>query len=104
MGNHDDGRSAFVDLLQQFNDLLGVTRVQVAGRLISYQQFRLIGNGPADNDTLLLTTGQLGWIVIEFGGKVDDVENFTDPFIDFFLAFIDYFQRKGDIVKDGFGL
>ena len=49
-----DGRSFTVQLAEELHDLLGLTGVQIAGRLIGQEQRRLVNDGARDSYELLL--------------------------------------------------
>lgn len=60
MGDYDDGVPIFgVDVLNQLQDLLGGAVVQCAGGFVAEQDIRILDDGPANGNTLLLSAGKL---------------------------------------------
>ena len=59
--HHDDRRPFLVQFVQQVHYLLPVFAVQITGRLIGKDQFRVGHYGAGNGDTLLLAAGQLLW-------------------------------------------
>ena len=72
MRDDHDGHTGFVrGILQQFENRLAGIVVQSAGRLVTEQQFRILGERARDRDTLLLTAGELRREIIDAGSKSD---------------------------------
>ena len=69
MRDHQDSLALLaVEVGQQVQDGVGVTRVEVAGRLVGQQQCRPADHRPGDRDPLLLADGKLsGFLVGEIG-------------------------------------
>ena len=80
--HHNNGGSFFVQFGQELHHFGSVFGVQVTGRLIGKDDFRIRNNGTGDGDTLLLTSGKLLWKVV---GSVADVHALQDV-IDHLLA------------------
>ena len=58
MGHHDDGGSLIIQFAQQSHHFFSVFGVQITGRFISQNQFRVCHDGTGNSDALLLTTGE----------------------------------------------
>ena len=63
--DYDDGRSSAIDLFEQIHDLARHQRVEVAGRLVGEDEFRIGGQNACDGDALLLPAGKLRRQVME---------------------------------------
>jgi patatin-related protein len=74
VGDLDDGRPLVVELLEQAHDLLGLGRVQVAGRLVGEQQLGIADHRAGDADQLLLAAGELGGEEVLLADDVEAVE------------------------------
>jgi hypothetical protein len=57
--------------------------VEVAGRLIGYQNLGLADNGPGDRHPLALTAGQFQRVVIFFTLQADYIKDFWHSMFDF---------------------
>ena len=57
--HHDDGSTLLVQLLQQVHHFLAVLRIEVTGRFVGQNQFRVGHYGTGNGHTLLLTAGEL---------------------------------------------
>ena len=55
----DNGRSFAVESLEEFHDLLSLTGMEIAGRLVGKYKLRTGDDGPRNSDQLLLPPGQL---------------------------------------------
>src|SRR5579859_5161207 len=66
VGDHDDGLAeVFVQAAQHFEDDFGILGVEVAGGLVSEQDFRFVDDGASDSDALLFAAGHFGWLMCE---------------------------------------
>ncbi len=50
--SQNNGRAKVVNLFQNLNDLVGVDRIEVAGRLISDNNVRMVYNSSSNSDAL----------------------------------------------------
>ena len=57
MSDHDDRGPLLIEVSQDAHDLLPVSGIQVARRLIGQQHVRLGDNGARNGDALLLAAG-----------------------------------------------
>jgi hypothetical protein len=57
----DDGRTLLIEFAEEFHDLLGLGRVQVARRFVGQQQRGFMNDSARDPNQLLLTAGELAW-------------------------------------------
>jgi hypothetical protein len=102
MGNHDDGTTVAVKVLEQRQDLVAGTAIQCAGWLVGKDESRIIHHRARNDDALLLASGELIGPVMAADGEADPVER---PFgsASSFLATsarvnkgqFDVFQRAG---------
>src|SRR5579863_8476688 len=79
VGDHDNGLAeVFVQTAQHFEDDFGIFGVEVAGRLVSKQNFWLVDDGASDGHALLFAARHFGWLVSEAAVEAehfgDDVE------------------------------
>src|SRR6516164_3265763 len=74
VGDDHDGEAAGVELVEQFHERGGVTRVQVPRRLVAQQQARPVDQGPRDRDPLAFSAGQRGGERLEPMPKPDGAE------------------------------
>ena len=62
----DDGQAiVLVEFLEHCEDFLAGARIEVSGRFIGEQQWRMIHEGAGDGDALLLAAGKLRWLVVD---------------------------------------
>lgn len=59
MGDHDQDSAFRMETLQDINDLVVGTAVQVSGRFVRKDNAGLHDGGPGDSDPLQLSAGQL---------------------------------------------
>ena len=76
MRSHNDGGAIFVDIVHDFEDLLGGDGVEAAGGLVGENHLRLIDEGAGDADALLLTTRQLVRILEILGLQMYQLQHF----------------------------
>ena len=78
-----DEQQARVDFRAQLADqvehLLGVLRVERAGRLVGEHQLRAVRQRPGDGDALLLADGEFFGLVVQPVGQADLVEQVLRP-------------------------
>src|SRR5439155_2630411 len=61
--DHTDSRAFAVQSLQQFHHRLAITRIQISSRLIGEQDRGMPAKRSCHCDPLLLTSGELRWIM-----------------------------------------
>ncbi len=76
MGDHEDGVAGFVELAENVDDDFFVCLVEVAGGLVSENEFGLIDERASDGDTLLFTTGKICGEMLEAITEADPLEGF----------------------------
>ena len=74
MGNHDDGTTVAVKVLEQGQDLVAGTAIQRAGRLVGQDESRIIHHCACNDDALLLASRELIRPVMTAVGEADPVE------------------------------
>jgi hypothetical protein len=74
--HHHDRDPALVELLENVHDLETCAAVEVAGRLIGEDDFRIVDESTRDRDSLLLAAGKLARMMIFAAGKADGSEDF----------------------------
>src|SRR6516164_2502783 len=73
--DQDDRDVAFlVELAKQRHDLVAALAVEVACRLVSKHEHRIVNERTGDGDTLLLTTGELVWAVLQTVAETDKLQ------------------------------
>ena len=76
--DHRRGRSKrSVHLVDDFEHADPRLEIERTGRLVTKQDFRLLGNGTGDRDSLLLATGELSRKVIHSLGQADQLEGLS---------------------------
>ena len=73
MCDHQDSFARLRELLEQFQHQVGIDGIQVAGRFISHQHGRIVGQGAGDGGALLLSARKRGG---EFVGLVGNAHHF----------------------------
>src|SRR5579862_4225064 len=74
VGDHDDGLTEiFVQLPENFKNGVGTTSIEIAGGLISKDDFRLVDEGAGDGHALLLAAGEFRGLVIEASGDAEEL-------------------------------
>ena len=100
----DNSGAVSVDLIEECHDGLGRLRIEVAGRLVGDDQFRVIEHGAGNGHTLLLTTGKfhrhgVGLIAKAYCAKYD-----IDHLVEFFSRNADDLTGKCDVFFYGLRL
>src|SRR5690606_14237050 len=73
--DHDDRLLELpIQALEQIQDLVGALAIEIAGRLVGDDDFRIRDDGPCDGDALLLTAGELPGQVVHAVLEPDDLE------------------------------
>ena len=76
MGDLYDGDALLlIELPEKIHDLIALSGVQVAGRLIRQQQSWFVDDGPGHTDELLLAAGKLIGKEILLGDDGESIEN-----------------------------
>ena len=65
VGNHNNGFTLLVELIEQRKDLFGGDRIEVAGRFIGEHKVGVVDQRSRDRNPLLLTTGKLRWTMVQ---------------------------------------
>src|SRR5216684_5139902 len=76
--DHDDGRAALVDLIEQIHDLARHERVEVSGRLVGQDQLRVRRQNAGDGYPLLLTARHLRRQMMQPRGEADHLRRLLD--------------------------
>ena len=74
MGDHNDGTTVAVKVLEQGQDLVAGPAIQRAGRLVGQDESRIIHHRARNDDALLLASGELIRPVMAAVGEADPVE------------------------------
>ena len=70
VSDEHDRSPACAELLQHAEHLAGRLGIEVAGRLVSEDEIRLVDERAGDGDALLLAAGQFAWFVRRSGRRV----------------------------------
>src|SRR5262245_29701439 len=82
MGNHDDRFSEFlVQPLEEIHDFLSRVSIQVSGGLVGEQECRIRDDRPRDCNPLLLTAGELAWIMLHAVLQPDQTQRRLDVLV-----------------------
>ena len=74
--DHQNGVAGLVQLTEQIDHDLFVGFVQIAGRLVGQNQFRLIDQRARDSHTLLFASGKLRWQMRQAFAEADTLQRF----------------------------
>ena len=69
---------SLVQLLEQLHDFLALARMEIAGRFVGQDQFRIGNDRARDADELLLTAGELARIKILLRHHLEAIERVGD--------------------------
>src|SRR5262245_48030716 len=82
MGDHDDSLPHLaVEPLEEEEDLIGVPRVEIPGRLVGHEERGIADEGPRDRHALLLAAGELAGIVTLAAREPDQLEREADALL-----------------------
>ena len=70
VGDHNNSIAGLVNTVKFLHNSFGALCIETASRLIGENNFRIGDKGASNGDALLLTTGELVWIIIFFGLKI----------------------------------
>ena len=100
MSHLHDGDTLVVQLLEQFHDLLALTGMQIASRLVRQDQLRTGDHGARDANELLLAARQLVWKEIFFGDHVEAVQSIANNALTLGLFEIAIGERNFQVLVD----
>ena len=100
VGDHDDGRAALVQIVQQGHHAGGGGGVQIAGWLVREQEARRANQGSGNRDPLLLATGELRRQVAHAAAQTHPIQNFGYTLFAFRRAHAAIAQRHVHVVED----
>ena len=78
MSSDEDGGARIVDALEQVDDFGLSEDVEICGRLVGNEDFRLSGDGAGDSDALDFSAGEGGGKLFGFILQFDDFEDLGD--------------------------
>ena len=82
MSGHDDSRTRAINRVKHLHNAERCRRIQIACRLISKQDLRVIHVRACDSDTLLFAAGQLMRIILLLAGKPNRLKYLRDKRFD----------------------
>ena len=91
----------FVQSFEQIENLIRSDRVQVAGRLVSDDDFRMSNDGSCDAGSLLLTARHLTWVVVGPVKQIDGLQCDLNTFSTFAGRHRQQQQRQFDVLIGG---
>ena len=102
MSNHDDcDIQLLIDVFQKLEDGFYSFRIKCACRFIR-KQYRGVGyDGSCNADSLLLSAGKLGRILVLVAGKPYKFKDVINPFFLFRFRHIGKFKRESNILGNG---
>jgi len=86
VGGHQHSTTAFADFPEQNHDSLGSFRIKIACGFIRQDDFRIVEQGPGNDNALLFTSRQLVRHFKSLVLQVDLFQHLDDPLISFFLV------------------
>ena len=102
MRDHQDGDAALaVHAGQQFHDLVAALRIEIAGRLVGEQHFRIGHDGARNGDALLLPAGKFGRGVMRPVFQPDRPQRFARQRMAHRSRFAAIQQRQFDVLLRG---
>lgn len=100
MGHEDEGRAPVaLECEEQIHDLAARGFVEIAGRLVGNENCRVRSDGTSDGDTLLLSPGELGRIMMETVSEADRFELGLGSLM--CVGLVGEFEGKGDVLQGG---
>jgi hypothetical protein len=90
-----------VQSLQQTENFLSGTRIQVAGRLVGQEDGGVPGEGSGEGDALHFSPGQFTGTVVSTVFEADFVQEFERPGLRGDLGFASDDERHGRIFESG---
>lgn len=102
MGDNDEGDAFFfVEIEKKILDLFAGGRVEIAGGLVSKDDFGVIDDGPGDADTLFLTAGEIVSLIFGFVVELDDFERLHGEVLASAATGARDLEWEENIVEDG---
>ena len=101
--HHEGGVFLPVEPEDELLDLVGGVAVEIAGRLIAEQNFRLVYKGPGQRNALLLPARKLHRIVIVTITQPNTVQQITSPLFGFRSALSPELERHQHVFQGGQG-
>jgi hypothetical protein len=98
--NLDDGRAAFVQLLEELHDLFALRGVKIARRLIGEDELWILNDGARHPHELLLATGKLVGEKVLFPHDIEPVERVAHQAGAFLVRDILVRKRNFQIFED----
>ena len=71
VSNHNNSIAGLVNTMKFLHHGFRTFSIETTGRLVGKNDFRISDQGASDGDALFLTTGELVWIIIFFGLKIE---------------------------------
>ena len=101
MGHVDEGDAeVFLKRLELQLHLLAQLQIQRPQRLIQKEQFRVVGEGSGDGNTLLLPAGELVRLPLSHLSELNQLQHGVHLFSDLRLAEPFFDQTEGHVVED----
>src|SRR2546423_653726 len=79
--DHADRGAFSMQFAKQVHDGLAISRIQVSCRFVSQKDSRLAAQGASHSDALLLTSGELRWIMLHAMRHADLIQRFLDALL-----------------------
>lgn len=98
-----DRGAEIVDALQNFDNIVRIDGIEIAGRLIGDQHIGLIDERARNRNALLLAAGEFMGKTPYFFSQADEIEDVWHIGLYIFIALPRHFERKGDIFVHIFG-
>ena len=100
--SEDDCGAKLVDFFQNLNDLVGIDRIEIAGRLVSDDNIRLIDDRSGNSHALFFAAGELAREIPCFVAQIDEFEHVRHVRGDLAVGAAAHLHSKSDIFVGGF--
>ena len=101
MGDQNDRRAQFIDLLEQGYHIVAVDQIEVPGRLIGKDDAGPVDERTGDGEALFLAARELVREVRRLLGQSHDIQDLGHVIGDAALRSADHFEREGDVLERG---
>ena len=102
VSGNENGCSFLVELNEEINDFLAVTRIKVSGGFVSQKGWRIVDERTGDGDALLFASAEFVRIGVGTVEDVDPFQDFGNSFPNLTARFSDSAHGIGHILPDFF--
>ena len=87
MGRHDDGGTCVKDGFKDIDYVLARDNIQISGRFICNDNFRIVEDGSGNGNSLLFSARKFMWKIISLVSQFYNLEHFFDTVSNVILLF-----------------